>query len=71
MKEEQQKPVLPEFVAKWFEDAKDNLEIPIFYECVRAMEICKEYRNEFHQWFANSKKNPIETLIRMKDGYEV
>lgn len=62
---EPQKPVVPKFVAEWFEDAKDNLETSIFYECVRAME------NEFHQWFANSKNNPIETLIRMKDGYEV
>lgn len=66
-----QQPVVPKFVAKWFEDVKDNLETSIFYECVRAMEICKGDRNEFHQWFANSKNNPIETLIRMKDGYEV
>ncbi|HAR1441009.1 TPA: DUF1642 domain-containing protein [Enterococcus faecium] len=69
--DEPQKSVVPKFVAEWFEDAKDNLETSIFYECVRAMEICKEDRNEFHQWFANSKNNPIETLIRMKDGYEV
>lgn len=69
--DEPQKPIVPKFVAEWFEDAKDNLETSIFYECVRAMEICKEDRNEFHQWFANSKNNPIETLIRMKDGYEV
>ncbi|EGP5087746.1 DUF1642 domain-containing protein [Enterococcus faecium] len=69
--DEPQKPVVPKFVADWFEDAKDNLETPIFYECVRAMEICKGDRNEFHKWFANSKNNPIETLIRMKDGYEV
>ena len=69
--DEPQKSVVPKFVAEWFEDAKDNLETPIFYECVRAMEICKGDRNEFHKWFANSKNNPIETLIRMKDGYEV
>ncbi|EGP5129986.1 DUF1642 domain-containing protein [Enterococcus faecium] len=69
--DEPQKPVVPKFVADWFEDAKDNLETSIFYECVRAMEICKGDRNEFHQWFANSKNNPIETLIHMKDGYEV
>lgn len=69
--DESQKSVVPKFVAEWFEDVKNNLEISIFYECVRAMEICKEDRNEFHQWFANSKNNPIETLIRMKDGYEV
>ena len=69
--DEPQQPVVDSFVAEWFEDAKDNLETPIFYECVRAMEICKGDRNEFHKWFANSKNNPIETLIRMKDGYEV
>lgn len=69
--DEPQKPVVPKFVAEWFEDVKDNLETSIFYECVRAMEICKGDRNEFHRWFANSKNNPIETLIRMKDGYEI
>ena len=68
---ESQNAVVDSFVAEWFEDVKDNLETSIFYECVRAMEICKEDRNEFHQWFANSKNNPIETLIRMKDGYEI
>ncbi|WP_375151930.1 DUF1642 domain-containing protein, partial [Enterococcus mundtii] len=69
--DEPQKPIVPKFVAEWFEDAKDDLENPIFYECVRVMEICREDRNEFQQWFANSKNKAIETLILMENGYEV
>lgn len=69
--DEPQKPVVPQFVADWFEENKGILENVIFYECVRTMEICVDERNEFQQWFANSENKPIETLICMKDGYEV
>ena len=68
---EPQKPVVLQFVADWFEENKCDLENNIFYECVRAMEICRGERTEFQDWFSGSKNRPIEILIRMKDGYEV
>lgn len=69
--DEPRKPVVPQFVADWFEGNKGDLEKNIFYECVRAMEIYREERIEFQDWFSDSKNRPIETLIRMKGGYEV
>lgn len=65
---EPQKPVVPEFVADWFEECKDALEFSIW-------ELCVDSFNSDEQgmlgWIQQSENNPIETLIRMKDGYEV
>lgn len=65
---EPQKPVVPKFVADWFEECKDALEFSIW-------ELCVDSFNSDEQgmlgWIQQSENNPIETLIRMKDGYEV
>lgn len=66
--DEPQKPVVPKFVAEWFEECKDALEFSIW-------ELCVDSFNSDEQgmlgWIQQSENNPIETLIRMKDGYEV
>lgn len=67
--DEPQKVVVPQFVAEWFEKNKDNLDDAIFGYIVFWEE--RDTNSELHQWFAKSKNKPIETLIRMKDGYEV
>ncbi|WP_080489704.1 DUF1642 domain-containing protein [Enterococcus faecium] len=67
--DEPQKPVVPKFVAEWFEENKDNLDNTIFGYLVFWEE--RDTSSELYQWFAKSENNPIETLIRMKDGYEV
>lgn len=65
---EPQKPVVPKFVADWFEECKDALEFSIW-------ELCVDSFNSDEQgmlgWIQQSENNPIETLIRMKDSYEV
>lgn len=65
---EPQKPVVPKFVADWFEECKDALEFSIW-------ELCVDSFNSDEQgmlgWIQQSENNPIETLIRMKDEYEV
>lgn len=67
--EEPKKPVVPKFVAEWFEENKDDLDNAIFGYLAFWEE---RYTNSvLYQWFAKSENNPIETLIRMKDGYEV
>lgn len=66
---EPQKPVVPKFVAEWFEDNKDDLDNAIFGYLVFWEE--RDTDSVLYQWFAKSENNPIETLIRMKDGYEV
>lgn len=67
--DEPQKPVVPKFVADWFEENKDDLDNAIFGYLVFWEE--RDTDSVLYQWFAKSENNPIETLIRMKDGYEV
>lgn len=66
---EPQKPVVPKFVADWFEENKDDLDNAIFGYLVFWEE--RDTDSVLYQWFAKSENNPIETLVRMKDGYEV
>ena len=66
---EHQKPVVPKFVAEWFEENKDDLDTAIFGYLVFWKERYTD--SVLYQWFDKSKNKPIETLIRMKDGYEV
>ncbi|WP_165004480.1 MULTISPECIES: DUF1642 domain-containing protein [unclassified Enterococcus] len=67
--DEPQKPVVPKFVADWFEENKDDLDNAIFGYLVFWEE--RDTDSALYQWFAKSENKPIETLIRMKDGYEV
>lgn len=66
--DEPQKPVVPQLVAEWFEDNKYNLDNYI-WDYIREWED-QDHNSELFEWFGESN-NPIETLIRMKDGYEV
>ncbi|WP_424680692.1 DUF1642 domain-containing protein [Enterococcus faecium] len=65
---EHQKPVVPKFVAEWFEDNKDDLEFAIRELCVDSYGSAQQGMLD---WIQQSENNPIETLVRMKDGYEV
>lgn len=67
--DEPQKPVVPKFVAEWFERNKDNLEFAIWELCVDSYNA--EAEPGIIDWIQCPENNPIETLIRMKDGYEV
>ena len=67
--DEPKKPVVPKFVAEWFEENKDDLEFPIWELCVDSYGSKDEHG--MLNWIQQSENNPIETLIRMKDGYEV
>ncbi len=69
--DEPQKLVVPKFVADWFEEKEGGLENAIFYECVRVTEAYSKDYSEFQRWFVNCENKPIETLVRMKNGYEV
>lgn len=65
---EPQKPVVPKFVAEWFEENKDDLEFAIWELCVDSYGPAKQ---GMLNWIQQSENKPIETLIRMKNGYEV
>ncbi|HFQ0608584.1 TPA: DUF1642 domain-containing protein [Enterococcus faecium] len=68
MMDEPQKLVVPKFVAEWFEENKDDLEFAIWELCVDSYGSTEQ---GMLNWIQRSENNPIETLIRMKDGYEV
>lgn len=69
-KNKKEKPVVPQFVADWFEENKDNLDNTIFYYCRDLHDTVKEDLEKFDEWFMESSDS-IETLIKMKNGYEV
>lgn len=69
--DEPQKAVVPKFVAEWFEDNKDVLDLAIFM-AVRDLDVEEwPHKTDFENWLDVAENKPIETLIRMKDGYEV
>ncbi|HIB1873261.1 TPA: DUF1642 domain-containing protein [Enterococcus faecium] len=67
--DELQNPVVPKFVAEWFEENKSNLDYSIWEHIIGRSN--EKDLSQFHHWFGNLSNDPIETLIRMKDGYEV
>lgn len=67
---EPEKPVVPQFVADWYEEHKEDLEYNLYRLCV---DFCgRKLHEDLHEWFNFDKNKPIETLILMhKFGYEV
>lgn len=67
---EQKKPVVPKYVAEWYEKNKDGLEWNLYTFCVDFYK--RELRDDLHNWFKYGDNKPIETLVKMKlFGYEV
>ena len=62
---------VPEFVAEWYEEHKDDLEQAIFDLHVGLYKKSINERTGFEEWAVFSKNKPIEILIKMKDGYTV
>ena len=67
--DEPQKPVVPQFVADWYEECKDNLEYNI-WSYIYNWE--QKEKSDFKNWLDLGRNNPIQTLINMHQfGYEV
>ncbi|EAC8843119.1 DUF1642 domain-containing protein [Listeria monocytogenes] len=64
-------PVLkvPQFVADWYEDNKDDLEHRI-WKYIRDW-VEQDRHSDFFDFMRYGRNRAIETLIKMKDGYEV
>ncbi|RBT57512.1 DUF1642 domain-containing protein [Enterococcus hirae] len=69
--DEQQKPVVDSFVAEWFEDNKDALDLAIFIAIRELDDEEWPHKTDFENWLDVAENKPIETLFRMKGGYEV
>lgn len=68
--DEPEKPVVPKFVADWYEENKGDLEYNLYKLCIdfREQKLCAD----LHGWFNDDNHKCIETLVKMKlYGYEV
>lgn len=65
-----EKPVVPQFVADWYDDNQDDFEFNLYRLCV-DYDNC-ELDKEMMIWFRDKNNNPIQTLTAMHQlGYEV
>lgn len=67
------KPVVPQYVADWYEGHKDEFEINLYREICRTEENyeCGSL-TDFQEWLISGKTNPFSVLVNMHQfGYEV
>nr|DAV66700.1 MAG TPA: Protein of unknown function (DUF1642) [Caudoviricetes sp.] len=67
------KPVVPQYVADWYEVHKDELEINLYREVCQTE---KKYNcgvlTDFQEWLISGKTSPFSVLVNMHQfGYEV
>ena len=68
--DEPEKPVVPQFVADWYDDNQDDFEFNLYRLCI-DYDNC-ELDKEMMIWFRDKNNNPIQTLTAMHQlGYEV
>ena len=66
------KPVVPQFVADFYESIKDDFEYKVYELCLQYKHRGDELPQGVAWWFGDSRNKPIETLVMMhKFGYEV
>nr|UVY31592.1 MAG: Protein of unknown function (DUF1642) [Bacteriophage sp.] len=64
------RPVVPQYVADWYEKHKNNLASDTYY-LIRYWED-EERNSDFYKWFDDTKNEAIKTLVNMHQfGYEV
>ena len=70
--DEPEKPVVPQFVADFYESIKDDFEYKVYELCLQYKYRGDELPQGVAWWFGDSRNKPIETLVMMhKFGYEV
>lgn len=68
--DEPEKPVVPQYVADFYESIKDDFEDGVYELCIQLYNCDLDGRINF--WFGCNDNKPIETLVKMKlYGYEV
>lgn len=70
--DEPEKPVVPQFVADWYEENKDDFEFNIYCLCVDFHDRPVKLDNRIRRWFSNTSNKSIQMLVAMHFfGYEV
>ena len=68
-----EKVTIPQFVADWYEEHKDDFEIALF-RCIDHIPSVYDEGdlNEFEEWIIDGETKPFQTLVNMHQfGYEV
>ena len=64
--DEPQKVKVPQFVADWYEENKDDFEGNLFRYIINISSIFDGAKlNEFDRWFLNASTKPFQTLVNM------
>ena len=70
--DEPEKPVVPQYVADWYEEHKDNFEIHLSGLCINFTCHRERLNDKLANWYEQLENKPIQTLVMMhKLGYEV
>lgn len=68
--DEPEKPVVPQYVADFYESIKDDFEYGVYDFCIQFSE--ERLNDDLYKWFCNDDNKPIQTLANMHQfGYEV
>lgn len=73
IRKELNKPVVPQFVADWYEEHKDDFETALFRCIYHIPSVYDEGDlNEFEEWIVDGETKPFQTLVNMHQfGYTV
>ena len=64
------KPVVPQFVADWYEDHKHDFEYSLYDLCFKYTD--RKLNVDLHKWFRDEDNKPFETLAMIhKFGYVI
>ena len=68
-----EKPVVPQYVADWYEEHKGNFETNLFRAINLTPTVYREGElSEFQEWIVDEYTKPFQTLVNMHQfGYEV
>ena len=70
--EEFEKPVVPQYVADFFESIKDDFEYKLYQLCILYKDKSDELSDEIWAWFGDNDNEALQTLTKMKIfGYEI
>ena len=70
--DEPKKPVVPQFVADWYEEHKGNFEIYLSELCINFTFNRERLNDKLANWYEQLENKPIQTLVNMHQfGYEV
>lgn len=62
-------PEVPQYVADWYEEHKDELEFSVFHY---VYNVDKEEESAFKRWFVDSTTKPFQLLFNMQQfGYKI